>query len=116
MKNLTKLLLSQVQDPTLQENFVRIAEFFRTARALIGFEHLELTIAAPGTEQKIPHGLGYTPKDLIVTRITGPALVSWNYDKFDSTYLNYTVVAGTPTAQDPIEIRAYVGTHIKGDL
>lgn len=115
----TPLLLSteQITDQFIQENFIRLIKYLKANTALRGFKHLEITLtnATIGKEISYPHGLGYVPKDVLVTSTRGPSLISFNYDKFDRDNLFFTVVSGQPTDTTPAIIRAYVGTHQGGN-
>lgn len=108
---------SQIADRYVQENFIAILKYLRANTNLVGFRHLEITLttATIGVETSYPHGLGYVPKDVLVTSTRGPSLISFNYAAFDQDNLYFTVVAGQPTDADPAILRAYVGTHQKGN-
>lgn len=114
--NITKLLTREIQDEYIRENFKRLNDYFREARNFLGFEHVIITVTQTGVSQKFPHTLGYVPKDVIVTSAIGPGLVQFNYEDFTKTELDFSVISGTPTRDDPTVIRAYIGTHLEGDL
>lgn len=114
--NIVKLLTREIADRYIQENFIRLNNYFREARALLTFQHLEIVLTRLGENQKIPHGLGFTPQDVIVTSTIGSALVQLNYSEFDSQNLDISVLTGTISRENPTTLRMYVGTHVRGDL
>lgn len=118
--NLLKLLVKEIKEQYVQENFIRLNAYFRDARNLVGFEFLEITLSQVSQRDDgqifIPHHLGYQPKDVLVTRATGPGILSFNYEDFTQSELSVSLVGGAPTKTNPIVVRCYVGTHIDGDL
>lgn len=115
MLNILKLLTREITDRYIRENFQRINDHFKRQTALVGFGHREFTLTETGTNQKLAHRLGYRPKDLLVTSLTGDGTLTWNYEEFDSTNLDVTVT-GTVSAANPTVVRVYVGTHVEGEL
>jgi hypothetical protein len=98
------LFLSEIKDEYSQENFKRIREFFREQSILRGeWEHMEISIPSMVTNFKYPHKLGFLPKDILQTSLIGESII-WNYDRFDSTYLDITT-GGACT------VRAFVGRY-----
>ena len=102
-----KLYVSQLQDPYLQQNFKSIAALFQELPFLKGqWRFLELEIKSSGTSVKIPHTLDFTPKDVILLSVVGGS-VTFNYNLFDSTYLN---VDATVTSS-PMVVRVFIGRY-----
>lgn len=112
--NILKLLTKEINDVWVRENFKRLNDYFRNDRNLLGFEHFIITVTQTGTNQRLPHNLGYQPFDVIVTSMTGPGVVAFNYALFSKTELDFSVTSGTPTKENPTVIRAYIGSHIGG--
>jgi hypothetical protein len=109
---LPKFLTTEIVDRYIRENFRRLNAFLELpGTQLVGFQHMEITISAPGENIKVPHNLGFVPRDVIVSRASGPGLIQFNYASFTATDLDLSVVAGTPTRADPSILRIYVGTH-----
>jgi hypothetical protein len=98
------LLLREITDPYVRENFSRIRDYVRLQHQLEGFKHYEITITGAQTHFKFPHNLGFQPKDVLVTSLTGAGSVSWNYDLFDRTNLNLSTTGSCV-------IRAFIGTY-----
>lgn len=105
-----RLLLGEIKDTFVQRNFKALADYFRANRMGVGFKHLELTFTSPVANFRTPHSLGFLPKDVIVTRLSGSGTVTWNYALFDRTNLDLTV-SGDVSNTNPVVIRAYIGTH-----
>jgi hypothetical protein len=103
MKKTRTLLVKEMQDSYVRENFMRLQDIIRRL-PLDGFRHLEITFDAAQTNKKVAHGLGAKPKDVIQTSLTGTGSVTWNYSSFDDTYLDVTSTGACV-------VRAYVGTH-----
>lgn len=108
--SLFTMLVNEITDRYLRENFKRLNDFAQIpGMALLNFTRLEITLTEEKTSFKVPHNLGYTPTDIWVTWVTGPALVQFNYDQFDSTNVVLSTVIGTPTKQAPLVLRCFVG-------
>jgi len=105
--NTLKIFTSEVVDTVIRDNFTSIRNFFDKNSQFIGFSLLEFEVNSAVTNEKIPHSLGFQPKDLVQTSKIGSGTITYNYDKFDSTNLDITTTG-------PCKIRAYVGTHKEG--
>lgn len=107
-----KLFKTGVTDPLVQENFTKLDEYLQNEpfrKGQFKFMELDLTLATPAggypATLDIPHGLGFIPKDIVVTAVVpGTATVVWNWNDFTRTYLNATISAA-------VVIRAYVGRY-----
>lgn len=99
------LLINQVVDPVARENFVKISEYVGSENLLLGqFKFYEIIFTQAETNKKIPHGLGFLPKDIIQTSRTGVGEINWNFDEFDSTYLDVST-------SDACVVRAFIGSY-----
>jgi hypothetical protein len=67
------------------------------------WKQIELTFLASVTNFKYPHTLGFAPKDIIQTSLTGAGAITWNYANFDRTNLDISTTG-------PCVVRALVGT------
>ena len=105
-------------DLYIRENMKRLQQafdFFDLFRC--GFRFFELEQNANGTFT-IPHFLGYTPTDVLQTSVitsgtgTGPwaGTLTWNYDKFTTTHLSYTVAS--LAAGSKIKVRTFIGRYL----
>lgn len=102
-----KLYVSQLEDPFLQQNFKNIADLFQKNPFLKGeWRFLELTFTTTGATVKIPHTLDFTPKDAILLSVVG-GTATFNYNLFDSTYLNVNATVTT----SPMIVRVLVGRY-----
>lgn len=110
------LLVSELSDPLLRENFKRLNTLSQLPGApLLNFVRLEIALTEEKTAFKVPHGLAYTPTDIWTTWITGPALIQFNYDLFDATNIVLSTVTGTPTRANPALLRCLVGAWDLGN-
>jgi hypothetical protein len=110
------LFYDQIEEGQTKENFASLIRYFRESKALslLQFRHIELSFPANVTNSKVPHGLGFVPKDVIQTSLKGSGALSWNYGEFDATNLDITVTGATET--DPVIVRAFIGTHTEDAL
>jgi hypothetical protein len=89
-----ELLLPQIKDQVIRENFSRIQSFMSSIKLLKGdWQFFEIDIPAAAT-QAIRHGLPFVPRDIILLHITGDHRVYFKYQDFDAT--NIYVVASGP--------------------
>lgn len=92
----------------LRKNIEALQNYFDSNGQLDGFVHLDFTVPSGSTEVKIKHGLGYVPKDILITRIIAPSGVklTLHHDKFDTDNL---VVSATGTGD--VKVRMLAGTY-----
>lgn len=83
-----KLITSNITDPGALLNFERLNNFISTHPfARLSGEFREFKVIAL-TDQKVVHNLPFTPKDVIILHSSDyTAVVSFNYAKFDETFL-----------------------------
>jgi hypothetical protein len=98
-----KLFIKEIADRYLRQNFETIEDELEAVSHLKNFRFFELRFTSAVTNYKHYHGLGFVPKDIIRTRFTGEYLLTFNYDLFDSKYIDITT-------EGPCEIRGLVGT------
>lgn len=99
-----QLNYTNITDKYLQTNFRNLVSYFAAQNQLLGFQFFEQVFSAATTSFTLAHSLGYLPQDIIVTRITGPGLVTFNYNSFTTTTINMTVT-------DICRVRFFVGTY-----
>lgn len=100
-----ELEFDRIADPIVRENFSKLLEYVRTENLLLGgFKFFELTFTQAETNKKIPHGLGYRPKDIIQTSITGDGDVLWHYANFDATHIEVST-------SDACVVRVFIGSY-----
>lgn len=100
------LTVTEIKDTYIQKNFRELQDYFNKQNQLLNFNFVEFQFTGLSVNQKIAHGLGVVPQDVIITRITGDGLVSINWDKFDATNIDVT-------ATDACRIRMFVGSYWK---
>lgn len=101
-----KLLVKEVEDAIIRENFRRIqAELTETQVLLKGnWKFFEITFDSAVTDFDYPHRLGFVPKDVLQTYITPGEAILWNRDGFDRTNINVTTTGACT-------VRAFIGTY-----
>lgn len=88
---LLRLIINEVADAAVQQNFYWLQDFINEADLLQGrFKFFDLNITKAETNMKVLHSLKFQPLDIIQTFKTGAGSVTFNYDKFDSTNLDIT--------------------------
>jgi hypothetical protein len=99
-----ELLLPEVKDTYVRENFQRVQNLHDQNPLMRGqWVMKEYEFIGAVTNQKVPHGLSFQPKDVLLTRITGVGTITLNHDKFDLTNLDFTTTG-------PCVVRLLVGT------
>ena len=104
-----ELLLSEIQDKTIREDFQRVKNFIdgsHILKANLKFLTLDHTVTSSPETFLFPHNLGYTPKDIVVTSAIGSPTYVWNYSAFDSTNLSITI-----TGAAKLQLRFFAGTY-----
>jgi hypothetical protein len=103
-----KLFLKEIPDTYARENFQRLQDTLKNDPLRRGgFKFFELEIAGAVINLKIMHKLGFTPKDVIQTGVTGSGTLTWNFSEFDSQFLDVTTTG-------PVTVRAFIGTYREG--
>jgi hypothetical protein len=102
------LLIAEIADRYVQENFNRLKNFFQNQPFLKGqWRFIEIDLDNGVTNFKYKHNLGFIPKDVILTSITPSVSVVWNYDSFDREFIDFTTSGACV-------IRAFIGSYIEG--
>lgn len=103
-----KVEVTRVKDATLREVLQTVDENFQEdALSKADFAFFEITVTGAVTNKKIPHSLGFQPKDVIQTSKTGAGSLTWNYDQFDVTNLDITTTGSCV-------VRAFIGRYSEG--
>lgn len=99
-----QLNVKEFQDLYLRKNFENLKKYFSTENQLLGFQFFELNFTAASANQKVAHGLGVVPQDIISTRMTGAGILTFNWGLFDDKSLDITVTG-------PCRVRFFVGSY-----
>ena len=100
-----KLDYSLISDPIIRDYFRYIVEDLESQSVLKGnWKFFEMSFDSAVTNKKIPHHLGFVPKDVLQLSVTGAGNITWNYSSFDSDNLDVTTTGACV-------IRAYIGSH-----
>jgi hypothetical protein len=84
-------LFDKIEDVAVRDSLQWIFDYV-TAEGLLqsNFKHFELEFRKAETEVKVPHGLGFSPIDIMQTYKTGAGAITFVYEKFDTTNLVIT--------------------------
>ncbi len=104
-----KLLVKEIKDPLIQENFKRLELELNLYQPMLRgeWQFFIITLTSAVTNFLYPHNLKFMPKDVLQTSITGTGALTWNYAKFDKTNLNITTTG-------PCVVRAFIGSYHEG--
>lgn len=90
---LKRLLINEMKDQYVQENFIRLQDFIKTAELLSSnFSFFSIPVTGAVTNFRFAHNLGFRPLDIIQTSVIG-GTVTWNYDLFTDEFLDLTTSA-----------------------
>jgi hypothetical protein len=99
------LLTKEIQDLYVRKNLQNLVGYFSAQNQFLNFEFFEIVLTAATTAvQTLQHTLGYVPKDVVITQITGVGTIQFQYGNFTSTTLSYT-------ATGACRVRFFVGTY-----
>lgn len=102
-KRTPDIIIRDIQEPNIRKNFENLDKYFIDNNQLLGFKFLEVIFDEAGTK-RVAHGLGYVPKDIIRTHLSGDSTVTFDYLSFDSSTISVT---STGMAQ----VRFFVGSY-----
>lgn len=95
------LLIKEIADTYIRENFQRIANYLKAENPLDGYRKITLSFTKQETIS-VPHQLGFVPQSVIPLRIEDGATVTFHYERFDSTNVYATASKAT-------KVKALVG-------
>jgi hypothetical protein len=99
------LILKDVSDPWIKENFSRIRRYIQQQTVLDGnFKFFEVDIPEASTEKSYKHNLSFVPRDIIILNAEGDLNFYFNYNLFDRDNL-YITTSG------PVVIRFLAGLY-----
>lgn len=102
---ITNLKIDAIKDPKIREAFQLIKEEFDRQFFNRGlWQFFEITVTGSVTNYRYQHRLGFKPKDILQTSLTGTGALTWNYDQFDDTYLDLTTT-------DSCVVRLFAGAY-----
>ena len=100
------LNVKDIKDEITRRNFQNLRDFFIAQNQLLDFQFMELVFTTAGTKSQA-HSLGYIPKDIILSKLTGTGPVVFNLGAFTATTLSVTASAACV-------VRFYYGTYQSG--
>lgn len=106
--SLRRPIFEEITDERVRESIQWMYEYLLATPLLQGrFEHFSITTIGAVTNLKIPHTLGFAPKDIIQTSITSAtfgASVIFAYSSFTPEYIVLTTSA-------PLTVRFFGGSY-----
>ena len=107
---LKQLPLEEISDKNIRQAFEFLRDFIQEDGMLGGqFQHFE-KIFTQNETLTIPHSLGFTPRDLIQTYLSGTGTITYNYSLFSDENISVTI-SGGPSSSSPLTVRFYLGRH-----
>jgi hypothetical protein len=105
MIRIPELLLKDIQDVYIRENFRRITLFFQDFPFFRGeWAFFEREFAGAVTNEEVAHGLGFKPLDVIQTSKIGAGSITFNFSLFTDTHINVTTTGACT-------VRFFVGAY-----
>ena len=98
------LLITEISDIRLRQNFTNLQNYFAANNQMLGFQFFEVNLTGATANFLLAHGLPSIPLDIMVTQVTGPGKVTFNFGLFDKTNINITTT-------DSARIRFFAGTY-----
>lgn len=100
-----KLLLQEISDSYVRENFKRLQAFFAKRPGVEDFKAIEIMVTEAAPNFKIKHGLGLIPTDVILSRLIAPsgAKLTLNFGAFTKEEISVTT-------SGPLRARLLVGS------
>ena len=96
------LNIQDIEDPVVRRNFEQLLTYFRSQNQLLDFQFFEQVFEEAETDRVVRHSLGYIPRDVLVSRLTGEGTIRFNLGRFTEDELLLT-------ATGPCRVRFYVG-------
>lgn len=94
----------------IRDNFKKLQDESDTAILNRGkWKFIELRFSSDVAHYKQVHGLSFQPLDVIQVSLIGSGSVTYNYELFDSKYLDLTV--SSTNASFPLVVRFFVGRY-----
>jgi len=85
-----QLFTSQITDKFIRTNFQKISDFFVTLSIFANFRAFEVEFKGAESHHKFTHGLGFLPKDVLITSKTGVGGVTFNQELTTADTLDMT--------------------------
>jgi hypothetical protein len=99
------LILKDIEDKYVRENFFRLSKYIREQVVLDGqWKFYELEFLGAVSNFRYKHGLTFIPKDTIILAIDGDRNFYFNYDLFDAEFIDITCYG-------PCRIRFLAGAY-----
>lgn len=102
---LPDFIFKDIEDTYIRENFKRLSLFLQKDALLKGsWSFFTFEFDGAVTNDRVRHGLGFKPLDVIQTSITGPGSITFNYDLFDKESIDVTTTGACV-------VRAFIGAY-----
>jgi hypothetical protein len=97
------LILKDIKDPHIRENFARLARFLNGQVLFDGdFQLFDITVPTANINYEIPHGLTFIPEDIVMLAVEGDQNFYFKYQNFTRKSM-FAFIAG------PARIRFLAG-------
>ena len=101
---------AEIEDRFIRESLQYLFEFLNEQPLLRGqWEQFEFTFDNAVTNEKVNHNLGFTPKDIIITKESTAGAVTFNFDQFTDQLFDITTSGA-------VTIRFFGGRYEPSDL
>lgn len=100
------LVVKEITDIYVRNNFFELSKYFENQNQFLNFKFIEFKTDSAVSNLKVPHGLGFLPKDIVRAKVTGTGICTFNHSLFDKQLLDVSTTG-------PVRVRCFVGTHFR---
>lgn len=105
MAKIIDLILKDIDDEYVRENFTRVQRLFNNENILNGnFKFFEVELTGANTILQVPHGLTFIPSDIIFLSVEGDYNFYFVYSEFDKTNIHIFI-------SGPCKLRFFAGAY-----
>lgn len=106
LQNSPTLVVKDIQDVYVRQNFKNLQSYFNQENQLLGFNFFEIVFTKATTNYRFDHALGLKPEDIIMVQASGPRRggARFNIGLFSTTQADITVTA-------PCRLRFFIGSY-----
>lgn len=98
------LIVKEIQDIYIRKNFDNLVSYFSNQNQFLNFKFFEFSFAEAESNKRFSHGLGFTPKDIVVLHCTGEGSFTFNVGLCDNEN-------GDISVSGPCNVRFFIGSY-----
>lgn len=98
------LTTKEITDQYVKQNFDTLNKYFSAQNQFLNFRFFEQVFSGSVSGFILAHGLGFTPQDIVLTKLIGPGAVTFNHGAFTTSNISLSTSGAC-------RVRFYVGTY-----